>query len=57
MDSKTMDIVAENVRSAKAKQAFEMTSREAFSKLDDKELAAIQAEFKPNDPQYIIASH
>jgi hypothetical protein len=57
MNNETMGIVAENVRSANAKKAFEMTSREAFFKLDDKELAAIQAEFKPNDPQYILASH
>jgi len=57
MDNETFRIAADNVRREKAKKAFEMTTRETFSKLDDKELASIQSEFKPDDPQYILASH
>ena len=40
-----------------AREAFSKTSRKAFSKLTDEELALTQSYFEVGDPQYIIAEH
>ena len=57
MTGETIDKAMKNLKRREAWDAFDDTSREAFSNLTDKELADIQSRFEPYDPQYILASH